>query len=125
MARYDIKKAQLSVEELQSRHAFDKAASIDWQPVYARIKIQPDEETLSGRIITLQKETFVRGTIISVGPGVGFRDAKKEHDFYPGRRVIYNKSHELKYTGADGVEHVFLKDDEESIVAVEPNSEIQ
>jgi co-chaperonin GroES (HSP10) len=113
----------ISLKDLAKKHATDAAQSIDWQPTGRRIKIKPDAEAKSSVIITLDKfkEVWVRGTVVAVGPVVGLADdGSRRETYHVGQRIIYNKQHESKYVGADGVEHIFLKENAvEGILAAE------
>jgi hypothetical protein len=109
-------------EQIAENYEKDVSASIDWQPTFSRIKIKPDHETLSGSILTITKDTFVRGTVLAAGPKAGWKDGVLVEKFFPGQKVIYQKAHEICYKGADGVCHYFLRTDADlqSIVAIEP-----
>jgi co-chaperonin GroES (HSP10) len=116
--------ATADIIKLQKKHEADKATSIDWQATFGKIKIQPDRETISSQLIIPDstKDVLVRGTILSIGEGVGLMEnGKVFHNLRVGQRILYVRSHETKYVGTDGVEHYFLATDStSSIFAVEP-----
>lgn len=130
MAKYDIGQRVLQdlpdFAEKQRKYAEDKAAKIDWKPTFSRIKILPDPEQISAIIDTApgHRETLTRGTIVGVGPEAGYRDGVEIERFYVGQRVLFLSSHIMRYRGADGVEHCFLKEnaDVNSIIAIEPRA---
>jgi hypothetical protein len=116
-----IKSAEDIQKDLAERFTKDTAIPTKWKPVYSRIFIKPDPETLSSVIEVKSGDSYIRGVIVAVGPDCGWRDGKQIHVYKPGMRVIYNKTHELRYKSADGSEIVFLRDnsDQASILAIE------
>jgi co-chaperonin GroES (HSP10) len=116
--------ANADLVKLGKKYEADKSTSIDWQPAFGRIKIQPDRETISNLLVIpeSQKDVLVRGTILGIGEGVGLMEnGSVFHNLQVGQRVLYVRGHETKYVGTDDVEHYFLATDStSSIFAVEP-----
>ena len=107
----------------QKKFEADVKLNIDWQPTFSRIKILPDPESISSIIDTAGgRETVTRGTIVAIGPEVGKRNGVQVEKFWVGQRVLYMASHVMRYEGANGVVHHFLKEnsDTNSIIAIEP-----
>ena len=117
----DIKLKQKIQADIAERHKADVERSIDWKPTFSRIKIKPDPEQLSGLLEVATVDSLIRGTIVAVGPEVGFRDGKQIEKFWPGQKVLYMRSHVMSYKGADGIVHHFLKEnsDVNSVIAIE------
>jgi hypothetical protein len=128
MSKYEIKQRVLQnlpdFAAKQAKFEADVAAKIDWKPTFSRIKIKPDAEQISGVLDTPEgwRESLTRGTIVALGPDVGKRDGVQVENFWVGQRVLYLSAHVMKYLGADGVLHHFLKEnsDVNSIIAIEP-----
>jgi len=130
MAKYNIKDRVLKdlpdFAEKQAKFESDKANSIDWKPTFSRVKIKPDSEQLSGVLDAPEGwgESLTRGVIVALGPQVGMRDGVLVEKFWVGQRVLYLVNNVMRYRGADGVMHHFLKENSDltSIIAVEPEA---
>lgn len=92
---------------------------LKWKPVFARVKVRTQIETLSDIIEisdTYLNDIYVRGFVVDVGPLAGYDDHKLFHELNVGQEIIYNKGHIIKYESADKQLHEFIPDT--SIVAI-------
>lgn len=142
----DVEAREAQKTELAQELAAKKS-QYTWAPQQSRIKIELMPEKLSSILVgTEMTEQYLRAKILALGPYVGYEDIvvevldasslgtgdsgattalvaakrKKLTEYKIGDVVICLKSQVIRYKGADGVEHVFLKNESFIVAKQEP-----
>lgn len=140
----------VETREVQKTLLAEQAAATQpkfkWVPQQSRIKIELMPEKLSSILAaTEMKEPYLRAKILALGAYVGYEDIvvevvdasskgsgddgnaamtmakrKKLSDYKVGDIVICLSTQIIKYKGADGVEHIFLKNESFIVAKQEP-----
>lgn len=140
----DVDKRKVQKTELEKT----AEPTFKWVPQQSRIRIELLPEELSSIIkVVREGEVYVPARILELGPYVGYEDVvvevidadaagalenrgirhavqvvkrKKLVNYKVGDIVLVNKSQVIRYTGADGIEHIFLKNESYICARQEP-----
>ncbi len=86
-------------------------------PTFNRVHVKKAEAKQTSLIITNDRSLFEEGVVVAFGPLAGIRNEKRYHRFYPGQKVIYQKSQVLDVVSHLSDEKYLVLNDDAIIVA--------